>query len=549
MKKIHLIITSCIFITALFSYKAIADTQPNIVLVLTDDQPYGYLSITGNKIAQTPSIDELAEKGMLFTNAHVTSAICTPSRVSILLSQYERQHGVNFNSGTAVSEQAWAESYPMMLREAGYFTGWVGKNHVPLGEKGYKSGLMESSFDYWYASQGHMKFYSKETYDIFKEAEHDTQLEIVSEGVDDFMDTNEHKFKRAVTFLDARPKDQPFMLSINLNLPHGASAREMAQRDSDDEIYRSLFRDRDIALPNHYVAKDDITSPKLSPSLLHADDRQAGYAYVDKEDTVKEMLIRQNQAMVGIDRLVKNLRDELKAQNVDQNTIIIFSSDHGLFMGEHGLGGKAFCYEKATHVPLIIYDPRKKASNSRSDALVQSIDIAPTILAYAGINSPKSYQGENLTGFYQGQQQTQRQYSVSENLWSNHFGNPRCESIQDNEWKYIRYYQNNNLSATNKVAFGKTLGMKAGTVMYGSHDSDIFQYRDFIDGPLNGEPAVYEEVYHLSSDPEELTNLAQSDDHQAVLNKLRDNWKQEITAARGKNKPGIVRYTVDSLKN
>ncbi|WP_440876031.1 sulfatase-like hydrolase/transferase [Thalassotalea sp. PLHSN55] len=525
---------------------ASAKTQPNIILILTDDQPYGYLSVTGNKIAQTPNIDQLANKGMLFTNAHVTSAICTPSRVSILLSQYERKHGVNFNSGTAVSKNSWENSYPMLMKKAGYFTGWVGKNHVPLGENGYKSGIIENSFDYWYASQGHMKFYPKDSFPIFKEAENDTQLEIVSEGISDFMDTNEHKFERAITFLDARPKDKPFMLSINLNLPHGAGAREMAQRDSDDDIYKSLFRDRDIPLPKHYVAKDDITTPKLSAELLHAEDRQVGYSYVNEEDTVKEMLIRQNQAMVGIDRLVKNLRDELKAHNVDDNTIIIFSSDHGLFMGEHGLGGKAFCYEKATHVPLIIYDPRKKPTNATNNALVQSIDIAPTILAYAGVKSPKSYQGEDLTGFYQGQKQTKRQYSFSENLWSNHFGNPRCESIQNDEWKYIRYYENNNLSANKKVKFGKKLGMKTGSVLYGQHDNDIFEYREFVEGPLNGEPAVFEELYHLSNDPEELTNLATSAQHKAMLNKLRKDWMTKLKSARGQGAPDVVRYTVDS---
>ncbi|AWB67536.1 acetylglucosamine-6-sulfatase [Saccharobesus litoralis] len=525
---------------------AIAQPQPNIVLVLTDDQPYGYLGVTGNKIAKTPNIDNLANQGLLFTNAHVTSAICTPSRVSILLSQYERKHGVNFNSGTAVAEKAWLQSYPVLLRQSGYHTGWVGKNHVPVGEDGYATGIMEKSFDYWYASHGHMRFYSKDTHPIFKEAENDTQLEIVSEGIADFMDTNEYRFKRAQTFLDARPKNQPFMLSINLNLPHGAGAREMAQRDKDDDIYKSLYRDKNIPLPKHYVAKKDIKQPKLPADLLRAKDRQVGYNYVDTEEDVTEMLIRQNQAMTGIDRLVGRLQDELKRHKVDDNTIIILTSDHGLFMGEFGLGGKALCYEKTTHVPLIIYDPRQTAKQQTSDALVQSIDVAPTILSYAGVTAPKSYQGEDLSGFYTHQTKTQREYVFTENLWSTHFGNPRCDAIQDNQWKYIRYYANHNLSANDKVKIAKQMGMKPSKVLYGYHDAAITQYRQFVEGPLQGESAVYEELYHIAQDPDELNNLVNSSQHQDKLAEMRNAWLPVIQQARGSGFPHVVRYTVDS---
>ena len=98
---------------AVFASELADNKRPNIVLVLTDDQPYGYLGVTGNNIAKTPNIDKLADQGVLFTNAHVTSAICMPSRVSIVLSQYERKHGVNFNSGTAVS----AEAQPVVCRQ------------------------------------------------------------------------------------------------------------------------------------------------------------------------------------------------------------------------------------------------------------------------------------------------------------------------------------------------------------------------------------------------------------------------------------------------
>ncbi len=140
--------------------------RPNIIFILTDDQRYDTLGVTGDGLVNTPSLDQLAADGVLFTNASVNSAICTPSRTCYFLGQYERHHGVNFNSGTAMAPEAWGQSYPVKLREAGYFTGYVGKNHVPIGEQGYKTGIIENSFDYWYAGHGHLSFYPKERHDI-----------------------------------------------------------------------------------------------------------------------------------------------------------------------------------------------------------------------------------------------------------------------------------------------------------------------------------------------------------------------------------------------
>lgn len=125
MKKLFFVLLIC---TAFCK----AQDKPNIVFILTDDQSYDLLGCTGNTIVQTPNIDKLADNGVLFTNAHVTSAICTPSRISILLSQFERKHGVNFNSGTSVSDVAWQNSYPVVMRNNGYYTGWVARTTLLL---------------------------------------------------------------------------------------------------------------------------------------------------------------------------------------------------------------------------------------------------------------------------------------------------------------------------------------------------------------------------------------------------------------------------------
>ncbi|MGA9639562.1 sulfatase-like hydrolase/transferase [Flavobacterium sp.] len=524
-----------------------AQERPNIIFILTDDQSYELLGCTGNTIIQTPNIDKMAGEGILFTNAHVTSAICTPSRVSILLGQYERKHGVNFNSGTSVSDKAWEQSYPMVMRANGYYTGWVGKNHAPVGKGGYDSGVMEKSFDYWYAGHGHLSFYPKDRHSIFNDAIAFTQPEIINEGVNDFLDPNERKLKGAIKFLESRPSDKPFMLSINFNLPHGASTGTMKMKPSDDEIYRTLYRNIEIPLPPNYIAKADIKTPKLPADLLHAEDRQDGYNYVDTPAGIKERYIREMEAMTGIDRMVGNLRKKLKDLKIDKNTVIIFTSDHGLFGGEQGLGGKSLCYEKTTHIPIIVLDPRvsKKQKGLKSDALVQTIDIAPTMLAMGGIPAPKVFQGKDISNLIKGGKDEVRTHVYTENLWSTHFGNPRCEAVQDKEWKYIRYYKNDNFSATKEIKYAKELGVNVNDMLYKMHDPEIAIYRDYIDSPLNGEKPVYEELYNLKNDPQELHNLVNDKKNTAVLESLKKQWNVEIHNARGEGKAEVLRYTND----
>ncbi|MCM2369165.1 sulfatase-like hydrolase/transferase [Aporhodopirellula aestuarii] len=523
---------------------AVADDRPNFVFILTDDQSYGMMGCDANELTQTPHIDQLARDGVFFDRAYITSAICTPSRISILLSQFERKHGVNFNSGTSVSPEAWAKSYPVIMREHGYYTGYVGKNHAPIGEGGYESGLMDESFDYFYAGHGHIRFYPKEIHEIFRAAKSDTQVEVIQEGVDDFL-SNEHRLERAIRFLDSRPGDKPFCLSICFNLPHDAGAGTMESRQSDDEIYKSLYGDVEIPLPENYVAKADITTPKLPPNVLKVSERQTGYDYSDEPQTAIDRIRRRMQAMTGIDRLVGKVRERLSSQGLDQNTILIFTSDHGLFTGEQGLGGKALCYEQTTHVPLIVYNPQapSAARGRRCDEFAQSIDIAPMMLEYAGIDRPGSFQGKSIRGLVDGDAVAVHDYIFTENLWATHFGNPRIEAVQDKEWKYIRYYANESFPASIKIRTAKELGIPIVKMLYTVNDDGIAVYRHYVESPLAGEQPIYEELYHVGVDPHELNNVINEPSHAEVLARLRGAWWEKLKYARGTGNPKVLRYT------
>ncbi len=317
--------------------------------------------------------------------------------------------------------------------------------------------------------------------------------------------------------------------------------------DSDAEIYRSLYRDLDLPLPSNYLEKSAIKTPKLPSSIHFAKERQVGYNYVDKKETTKERLIRSMQTITGIDQLIGNLRQTLQEQGIADNTIIVFTSDHGLFFGEFGLGGKALCYETTTHVPMIIHNPMvtESAKGIVSNELVQTIDIAPTLLKYAGIELPTSFQGKLLNALIEGKQHTIRDYLFTENLWSTQFGNPRCESVQDKDWKYIRYYKNENLKATIKIEAAQLLGIKKSKMLYAVHDPDIALYRHFVEAPLKGEQPVYEELYHLKSDPQETANLVGKKRYKKLLRKFRIVWREKIKYARGQDKPQVVRYIKD----
>lgn len=518
----------CAFLLTLIgSQRVTATDRPNLIFILTDDQRYDTLGCTGNEFIKTPNLDRLAAEGTLFANAAVTSAICTPSRACYFLGQYERKHGINFNSGTSMKPEAWSQSYPMLLRESGYYTGYVGKNHVPIGNQGYDSGLVDKSFDFWYAGHGHLTFYPKRIHEIFKQAKADTQIEIVSEGANSFLDSEVDYIAGSRSFLKQRPTDQPFCLTIALNLPHGAGTRSMEMLATDPELYRTAYRDRldQIPIPKTYVAKDQITKPKLPADLLFADYRQINYVYVDTPELLREQLVRKAQTITGIDRMIGRIRKSLKQEGLAENTVIVFSSDHGIMAGEFGLGGKALNYEPCLRVPMIVMDPRvdKSKQGQRTMALAESVDIAPTLLDLAGVEAPNGMQGKSLRGLVEGTVEKIRDSSFAENLWSTYFGNPRIESVRTAQWKYIRYFKNDRAqfaSVTKKTLYDVT-------------PSQIESYADWLTSSIRGEQPVYEELFHLASDPSESINLAERAAYAEVLAEMRGECQRLVTFAKG----------------
>lgn len=521
-----------------------APEKPNIIFLLTDDQRWDSVGFMGEKIGQTPNLDKLAADGVTFNQAYVTSAICTPSRACYMLGQFERKHGINFNSGTSMSAEAWAKSYPVLLRNAGYFTGYVGKNHLPIGDQGYRTGLVDRSFDYWYAGHHHISFYPKDFHEIFDNSAADTQAEIITEGALAFLDPNSNEafMGNAINFLEKRTDAKPFMLSICMNLPHGFSMERMKMKSTDDELYRTAYRDQQesMPMPNFWVSGDDLKENKLPEDVLLQDLRQGGYNWVADEAQTRERMVRVMQAVTGIDRLVGNLRAKLEEMGMADNTVIIYSSDHGLFNGEHGLGGKSLCYETCMKVPMVVYDPREKGGK-RLDNLVQSIDVAPTILSLAGIEVPDSMQGKDMTPLLRGEKTEWRDAAFGENLWSTIFGNPRCETVRTAEYRYIRYFKNDNRAKRERTPQKE---------WYTVSDETANDYAASITASIKGEEPVYEELFHTLEDPYEAVNLVDDPKYATMLHQMRATCNQLVAEAKGdiKTAPSTVRIKPEYTK-
>jgi arylsulfatase A-like enzyme len=420
-------------------------------------------------------------------------------------------------------------SFPMQLRQAGYFLGWVGKNHVPAGggHTGYDSGYFEEVFDYWYGNHGHSGFYPKEQAGpggrIYGNAKADTQVEIFEEGAQNFLDPQSDFIKRCSHPLPKRPDDRPFCLCVTFNLPHAYGTGNMQLRPTDGDLYITRYRDRfnAVPLPETYVPFGSIVEPRLPPEVYNGI-YLSSYDYVRDPCSLRERRIREYQTITGMDRMLGNLRATLDRTGLADNTIIVFSTDHGIHHGEHGLGGKCFLYEEDIRIPLIIYDPRREGRDIERtrDELVVVPDLAPTVLDLCDVTIPDSMQGTSLAPLLEGRTPAWRTAFFTEQLMDIQ-NYPRSESVRTTGWKYIRYFARTEDPREQGRKFRGTLD----------------DYTTCLTSTLKDEKPVYEELFSLEDDPHETTNLVNDDAHADRLEILRARTTELAREAKGDDAP------------
>jgi arylsulfatase A-like enzyme len=280
----------------------------------------------------------------------------------------------------------------------------------------------------------------------------------------------------------------------------------MQLRPSDDEIYKSLYRDRfnEVPLPKTYLPWERIVTPRI-PREVYNGLYITSYDYVRRPRTLRERRIREYQTITGMDRMIGALRAELERLGLAENTLIVFSTDHGIHHGEHGLGGKCFLYEEDLRIPYVIYDPRLPASKRgqvrHEFALVP--DLAPTVLDLMGVEIPETMQGTSLVPLIMDQPVEWRDDFFTEQLMDIQ-NYPRSESVRTRDWKYIRYFKRTEDPAQT--------GFFRGT---------LDDYGECLTSTLTGEQPVYEELYCLRDDPWEEHNLAADLSYGYKLDELR----------------------------
>ncbi|MHC4124136.1 MAG: sulfatase-like hydrolase/transferase [Planctomycetota bacterium] len=481
---------------------------PNIIFLLTDDQRARTLGCSGHSVIKTPNLDKLAKQGIRFTNAFIAEPTCAPSRVTYFTGQYERVHGVGFSSEHKLTETQWEQTYPAQLRQAGYYTGFIGK----FGVENYVfKGNASQKFDFWRAHDGWARFFPKKNKNckIYQDSKEDIITPIMSDSIERFLNT--------------APEDKPFCLSVSFSAPHGSISGSMVPGESGDTrmtkpansnplikdhpIYGKLYRDKQINIP-----KDTATDPgKYIPAeVLDQSLRKKSYPYSYTKPTCLEHHYRYYQLITGIDKTVGNLLKCLKQKKLWDNTVIIFTSDHGLLMGEYGMGGKALLYDLATRIPLIIYDPRLETQKrgKETDQLVISTDIAPTILSLAGLKARQAIQGRSLLPLINNPTMKWRDYIFLENLYVGRH-NPFIEAVRTKTHKYIRYFE---------TPFSR----------YSQEEGFYHNYGKYSPSDINfsGKKPVLEQLFDLQKDPDEKNNLVKNSKYADVLNEFRQRCQR-----------------------
>ena len=306
------------------------EKRPNIIFILTDDHRYDALGVMGNPIIRTPNLDALARDGVLYTNAYVTTSISCSSRASILTGQYVSRHGV-CDFVTDIAPDRFAETYPVLLREAGYKTGFVGKFGIGLPNQ------PKDQFDYWACEPKHQPDY--ENKDRYGNYYHHTDG--VSREIAGFLD-------------NFAGKEEPFCLSVSFKAPHtqDGDPREFITHPRYDAYYA------DVEIPEPAVGGDEYWN--LFPEFFRepSEARNRWRSRFETPEKYQHNVKNYYRLITQVDDVIGDMVHQLERLGIDDNTVIIFMGDNGMLLGEHGLAGKWFIYEESVRVPMFIYDPR-----------------------------------------------------------------------------------------------------------------------------------------------------------------------------------------------
>ncbi len=405
-----------------------AGDRPNVVFLMADDQATYSMGCYGTPGAKTPNLDKLAGDGIVFDAHYDTTAICMASRANVMTGMFEYKTGCNFEHGALLREH-WSGSYPLLLRKAGYRTGFAGKFGFEVTDTPGKKGVLpETDFDVWGGGPGQTSYDTKKNKSMAKYA-NEFPHSTLSYGA----------FGRDFVTESAR-LEKPFCLSISFKAPHHPV--------QPDPRFDGVFTDVRFSKPGNFGREFGEHFSKQS-----REGRQYERFHSWKYSTdYNNVMAKYFQQIYAIDVAVGMIRDAISSAGVEHNTVIIYTSDNGFMNGSHGYGSKVLPYEESSRVPLIVFDPRHPNSGKRlrCKSLTGNVDFAPTILELAGLPVPNNMDGKSLLSLYDDPSAETHSSLPLINVW----GPEKVHSlgVVTKDWKFVYWpYDEGDFDVTEEL--------------------------------------------------------------------------------------------------
>ena len=525
---ISLAALSCV--TAAYAQQQKAQQHPNIVYIMCDDHAYQCISAYGSalsKLAPTPNIDRLAERGMRFDRAFVENSLSTPSRACLMTGQYSHQNGQRqLGEGIDTTRTFFTE----LLQEAGYQTAVVGKWHMGCDPKG---------FDYYHVYNDQGQYWNPQ----YRGTDTNNEF-VVEEGYSTDLTTD-----HALDFIEHRDPSKPFCLLLHHKAPHrnwqanlkylgmyddvefpmpenfydDYATRGSAARTQKMSVTRDMRWEQDFKVPemldlNNPDSQDSYNALMGEINRMTPEQRSAWGRYYfprnrrlleaqlkgkDLDNWKYQVYIRDYMSVIAsVDESVGRVLDYLDKNGLTDNTMIVYTSDQGFYMGEHGWFDKRFMYEESLRTPLIVSYPGHTKPGSVCNRLVQNIDYAPTFLALAGVKQPKDMPGRSLVPVLANGDNVK---NWRQSIYYHYYDYPtyhmvrKHDGVRTDRYKLIHFYGKGGLDAVPENKYQNVPGTREYATLKGLESIGYFEPKD--------EPVDYCELYDLQADPHEQNNI------------------------------------------
>lgn len=525
---ISLAALSCV--TAAYAQQQKAQQHPNIVYIMCDDHAYQCISAYGSalsKLAPTPNIDRLAERGMRFDRAFVENSLSTPSRACLMTGQYSHQNGQRqLGEGIDTTRTFFTE----LLQEAGYQTAVVGKWHMGCDPKG---------FDYYHVYNDQGQYWNPQ----YRGTDTNNEF-VVEEGYSTDLTTD-----HALDFIEHRDPSKPFCLLLHHKAPHrnwqanlkylgmyddvefpmpenfydDYATRGSAARTQKMSVTRDMRWEQDFKVPemldlNNPDSQDSYNALMGEINRMTPEQRSAWGRYYfprnrrlleaqlkgkDLDNWKYQVYIRDYMSVIAsVDESVGRVLDYLDKNGLTDNTMIVYTSDQGFYMGEHGWFDKRFMYEESLRTPLIVSYPGHTKPGSVCNRLVQNIDYAPTFLAIAGVSQPKDMPGRSLVPVLDNGDNVK---NWRQSIYYHYYDYPtyhmvrKHDGVRTDRYKLIHFYGKGGLDAVPENKYQNVPGTREYATLKGLESIGYFEPKD--------EAVDYCELYDLQADPHEQNNI------------------------------------------